>query len=445
MPPPSSLTALADGPLDRSLVSGAVPAVLLVLGLCALTALCCSRDRAWWRRRAPAAVLLAGGLTYLATAAVDDWWRPFPDPLPLGVVSWLGIAVLGVLLALGRLPGLRPWGRTGAVVAAALVLLTSLSQVNRHYDQYPTLRAVPGPWTPRTVDLARAAGARAPALEVPAGKALSQVWRPPAGLPRRGTLSRVAFPATASGYRARDGLVYLPPAYQASPRPLLPVLLLIPGQPGGPDDYLQSGRLVATMDRFAAGHRGLAPVVVVADANGSQFANHLCMDSRLGRAQTYLARDVPHWVRAHLQTAAGPARWAVSGYSFGGTCSLQLAVNAPRVFGRFIDISGQDEPTLGDHGRTVRAAFGADRAAFARVDPVRVMARTRFPDTAGVFVAGTGDDRYGPQQRRVYAAARHSGMDATFVPLSGGHGWQVWRPGLVTQLPWLARRTGLIP
>ena len=65
------------------------------------------------------------------------------------------------------------------------------------------------------------------------------------------------------------------------------------------------------------------------DPLGSALANPLCLDSRLGNAQTYLARDVPAWVRAHLPVSTDPRNWAIAGLSEGGTCSWQLAVNAP--------------------------------------------------------------------------------------------------------------------
>ncbi|MCC3773183.1 esterase family protein, partial [Streptomyces sp. UNOC14_S4] len=229
------------------------------------------------------------------------------------------------------------------------------------------------------------------------------------------------------------------------PRPLLPVLVLMAGQPGSPDDWINSGRLVDMMNAFAAEHRGLAPVVVVVDPLGSQFANTLCVNSRLGNVQTYLATDVPDWIRGHLQTATARTSWIISGISFGGTCSLQLGVNAPQVYGVINDISGQDAPTLGNPKKTVDKAFGGDAAAFAAVNPLDVLARQRFPDTSAAFVAGSDDSTYRPQQRTVYEAAVKAGMRAEWVLLPGGHSWQVWRPGLERQLPWLARRTGLIP
>ncbi|MGK5626860.1 alpha/beta hydrolase [Streptomyces sp. URMC 123] len=436
---------LAAGPLDWSLIHGAVPLVVQVVGFCALVALCFSRDRAWLLRWGPVAVVLAGVLTLLLKVTVEDWWQPFPDELPLEVVVWLGVAILGVCLAAFRLPRLRWRSRAAAAVAAALVVLLGLSGINRHFAQYPTLRTMPGPWADQTVDLAAAIGSRKPLLRVPEGKRLAEIWHPPAGLPTEGTLSKTPVPGTKSGFAARDAYVYLPPAYRADPRPALPVLVLTTGQPGSPEDWVNSGQLKGMMDAFAAAHGGLAPVVVVADALGSTFANTLCMDSRIAKAQTYLAEDVPDWIRANLQVAADRTGWATAGYSFGGTCSVQLAVNAPQVYGRFIDIAGQAEPTLGSRSKTIDTAFGGDGAAYARVNPLDVLARTRFPDTAGVFVAGADDRSSATEQRTVHEACRKAGMRVSFVTLPGGHSWQVWRPGLQTQLDWLARETRLMP
>lgn len=435
----------AAGPLDWSLLSGAVPVLVTVLGIAALAFLVCSRRRSWWLRSAPLAALLAALLTWLIGVAVDDWWQPFPEGLPRRDLVWIGVAVLALVLALFRMPGLRRRGRIGAVLAVLLVFAMAGSKVNQQYQQYPTLRAVPGPWQVRTGALTAGEQARQPVLPVPQGKTLTDVWVPPAGMPAAGTLSSIAVPGTVSHFAARDGYVYLPPAYRTSPRPLLPVLVLLPGQPGDPDSWINAAQLVPTMDAYAAQHQGLAPVVVMVDPLGSTFANTLCMDSKIANVQTYLARDVPDWINAHLQVAPGRTARTIGGLSFGGTCSLQLAVNAPEVYGSFLDLSGQDEPTLGSRQKTVDAAFGGDDAAFAKVNPLDVLARKSFPDTAAALVAGTADTTYTPQQRRVQAACVKAGMQTEFLLLPGGHSWALWRAGLVAQLPWLAKHTGLSP
>ncbi|MHA6765181.1 alpha/beta hydrolase [Streptacidiphilus sp. PAMC 29251] len=433
----------AAGPLDWSLLSGAVPTLVAVLGFASLAFLLVSRRRAWWLRWAPLALLLAALLTWLLGVVVDDWWQPFPDGLPRNTLVWIGVGILALVLALVRMPWLRARGRVGAAVAVLLVVALAGSKINQQYQEYPTLRAAPGPWQVKPGALTADDRSKKPTVPVPAGKTIADVWVPPAGMPAKGTVSSVAIPGVVSHFAARDGYVYLPPAYLTSPRPLLPVLVLLPGQPGDTDAWINSGQLAPTMDAYAAAHKGLAPVIVMADPLGSTFANTLCMDSRIAQVQTYLARDVPDWISAHLQVATGRTARTIGGLSFGGTCSLQLAVNAPQVYGSFLDLSGQDEPTLGSRSKTVDAAFGGDAAAFAKVNPLDVLARKSFPDTAAALVAGSTDHTFTPQQRRVQAACVKAGMPTNFLLLPGGHGFAVWRAGLVAQLPWLAQHTGL--
>ncbi|MFF1953684.1 alpha/beta hydrolase [Kitasatospora herbaricolor] len=435
--------AAAWNPLDWPLTHGPIAYAVLAAGWGALLMLAVARGRRWGLRLLPCAVALAVALTLLIDVAVDDWWQPFPEGLPDEVTVWIGAAVLGLSLAGFRLRPLPWWpGRALVALAAGLAVLMASSQVNRLFDQYPTARVLLAPWISDTGTLDTTQADRT--IGAPPGKALADVWSPPADLPAKGTMAGVRIPGPRSAFRTRPGFVYLPPAYQATPRPLLPVLVLLPGQPGAPEDWINSGGLQDMMDTFASAHRGLAPIVVVADPTGSPWVNQLCMDSRLAKAQTYLAHDVPAWVRDTLQTATGRQSWAVAGLSFGGTCSLQLALNAPEVYGSFINISGQQEPTLGSHGKSVKEAFGGDESAFDAVDPMHVMARKKFPDTAGIFVVGSNDQEFRPQQEKVYAAAVRADVAVQLQVKPGWHDWTVFRAAISDNLQWLAKRTGLI-
>jgi S-formylglutathione hydrolase FrmB len=235
----------------------------------------------------------------------------------------------------------------------------------------------------------------------------------------------------------------LPPAYFADPQPQLPVLVLLAGEPGTPQDWLTAGKLVHIMDRFAADHRGLAPVVVVPDATGSQFGDPLCVDSRRGNADTYLAKDVPAWVKTHLSVDPDPQSWAIAGVSYGGTCALQLATNHPDVYPTFLDISGSAEPSLGDRPRTVADAFGGDQAAFIRVNPLDLLRTRRYRGSAAAIVVGAGDRDTKSDAHLVYAATRAAGMTSHYIELPGSHDWRLFSAALAHELPWLAQRIGL--
>lgn len=432
--------------LDWSLLTGPLPLTLRLAGaagfLLLAGSLAARRGRRWWPAVLWSALVTVAVVGVAAVALT--WLAPFPDALPATV--WCSVAAVLMACGLAVSPGRRRGARrAAAAVGVVVVLLAAASQVNLQFGQFPTLRSALGMPQTGQVAFQTVASVEPSTVDRPHGGALSTVWRPPTGMPAVGAVSEVAIPPSTSRFHARSAWLYLPPAYLATPRARLPVLVLISGQPGTPRDWLEGGRLVPMMNRFAAAHAGLAPVVVMPDALGASLANPLCLDSRLGRAATYLAVDVPAWVRTHLQVDPDPRAWAVGGLSAGGTCALQLATTLPQVYPTFIDISGQAEPTLGDRARTLSAAFGGDKAAFTAVNPLDLLATRRYSASAGTIAVGDADRVYQPQNRLVADASRRAGMQIVFRELPGGHDWRVWSAGLETSLQWLAGRLGLTP
>jgi S-formylglutathione hydrolase FrmB len=427
-------------PLDLSLTSGPIPTAATVAGAIALICLTIRKNRTWWTRVVPVVVLASAAVIAGLVVVVDHVWKPWPEPLPPILVGWAGVVLVALSLAVARLRAGRWYWRTLSVVLALVVTASAVTAANAFFGFYPTSRAVLEVFTNSRVDLDEAAKPTSSVLDVPPGGKLADVWRKPAGLPENGTVSEADVPGA---FKARKAWIYLPPAYAATPRPRLPVVVLLPGQPGAPRDWFDAGRITERLDAFAREHDGLAPVVVVADQLGSRSANPLCLDSKLGQSETYLAREVPAWIKQRLTVDERREAWTIAGFSQGGTCALQLAVRAPDVYGNFIDLTGQREPTLGTRAETVKAAFGGDEAAFTRVNPMDVLARERFPQTSGVIVTGHGDALYRQAGVDVFEACRRAGMDVQLKELPGAHDWNVWRPGLYDSLPWLAARTGL--
>ena len=426
-----------------SLLHGAVPWVLSGLGLLALGALLVAPGRHWWLRRLPLAIGSALVLTLVAVGLVDWVWRPFPDALPIDIVLLLGVALLALSAAVVRFTTVRGWWRRALVPAFVVVVVVScLCGANMSFGQYPTVGDLFGGRLAREVALADV-NQPADLVAAPAGQSLTGVWQRPDDLPAHGVVASAEIPGTTSGFVARPALIYLPPAYLTVPRAQLPVLVMVTGQPGGPRDWFGGGQLAARMDRFAATHDGLAPVVVVPDILGSTLANPLCLDSQLGNSASYLDHDVPAWIRANLHIDPNPARWAVGGYSSGGTCALQAGVRSPLVYPSVLDISGQEGPTLGTAEATAGAAFGGDRAALAAVEPMTELKRGARPAVAVLLVVGDRDGAYRPQQERVAEALRQAQVPVELAFLHGGHSWSVWGPAIDRALPWLADRMAL--
>jgi S-formylglutathione hydrolase FrmB len=438
--------------LDWSLLAGSnLTITIQVVGVAALLLLCAGRGRRWWALKVPASLVAGGLATFAVYAVVTWWWKPVAEPLPVVVWQTVFAALTAVGLAVARLTQRVPqsptrrrtvWLRPFAFLAAVLLVFLAAGQtVNAHFGEFPTVRTALGLPPPYQVSF----DAIARNVATVEGRPLDAAWADAkhGDVPEGGVVAQVDIPGTASQFPARPGMVYLPPAYLMTPRPLLPVLVLVAGQPGNPQDWINGGMLADRMNRYAAAHDGLAPVVVIPDNLGSPTANPMCIDSKLGNAATYLQVDVPNWVQQNLQVNMDPSAWAFGGLSNGGTCAVQMAVTAPQRYPTFIDLSGEDEPRTGSREKTVNDAFGGDAAAFARINPLDILASRRFPDSAGLIVVGADDAEFRPQSERIYQACLAAGMDVQFSTLPGGHSWQVWGPGLENSLPWLGSRLGL--
>lgn len=428
--------------VSLSLVSGTTSLVVSVLGaLGGLWLVVCPKR--WYLLRAllpsiVAAAVVAVVLYYV----VEKVWRPFPDPIEVEIYVWIGIGLAALFAVIPRTVAARTViAEIVSVVAAILVVVAASAHVNLVFSAYPTVGTLFGVEDADRISL----DALPPTQSNPiTGDPLDSAWTAPSSMPSAGTLTSGAIPPAASGFSARPAQVYLPPSYFSDPRPLLPVLILLAGQPGAPDDWLGGGLLATTMDSFARDHAGLAPVVVVADATGSELANPLCVDSPLGNVDTYLSKDVPAWIKSTFQVNPDPRSWVIGGLSYGGTCSIQMATNHPDIYPTFLDLSGQLEPTLGDRNRTVTEAFGGDEASFVAVNPMDLLKSRKYPDSGGAFVVGSDDNDYKPGQQAMYEAARNAGMDVRYLEVPGGHSFAVWSEGLKQELPWLMQRVGLI-
>lgn len=423
--------------MDVSLTDGPVPAVVLVLGGVALVVLLWRRGRS--ALVGPVVAVLVGLLVYLALNwLVVDVLGLVPEALPDAVTLWIAVAAAALVLAGTNLVRATLGRRLLALLCALLVLLTAGSQINTYFSQYPTLAALVGA-DDSVQDFRGVPGRRSVAEPGPA----VQRWTgTPSGT---SSVQTATIPGTVSGFAARDAYIYLPAVYDDPDAPLLPVLVLVSGQPGGPQDWTVGGQLQTLLDRFAAANDGLAPVAVVVDPNGSDGGNTMCMDSQIAKADTYLSQDVPNWIVANLGIDANHAHWAFGGWSYGGTCAVQMATRHPDLYPSFFDAAGEREPAISaDRDQTIQQAFGGDAAAFDALTPLTVLADKRFPDSWGYFSVG-GDENPGQAwMTEVSTAAQDAGMTVRTQVVPGqGHSWAVPNASLDPALQFLGPRTGL--
>lgn len=424
---------LTDGPLYwAAWVLGAAAGVWLILRPQPL-------GPRRWLLSVAAALAAAAGLVLLVHWILIYLASAFPDVLPWQVLAWVFVGVAALALVLLRFR-MALWRRRAVdFVALLTVVLLCALQINAYFGLNRTVS-----------DLTGTALTRIPALEQELTRQPGRTARPLAGwraaseLPSDGVLRTAFIPATASGLQTRNSFIYLPPAYFASNRPALPVLVLVPGQPGGPADWLTGGSLQQRMDNFAAQHGGVAPVTVVVDPNGSQSANNLCMDSTIAQADTYMSVDVPTWILANLDVDTDHRRWAVGGFSFGATCALQMVTRHPELYSGALAFASESEPALAkERHKTVEAAFNGDTAAFDAQVPLTLMKERQYPGSVAYFAAGATDPEFVANLRKLSEAARGAGFTVGVDEVPGvGHSWDMLTPGLTHGLELLTAQWG---
>lgn len=427
-----------------SLLTGWLPWTILILGVVALGYLLYRTQRWWWVAFVPAAVVVSLALAWLLGGPVSE--SLIGQSLLTSDRVWIAVIIAGLLLMVGNFVRSTAVRGSVCVLCAILVFAAAGNEINKSFAQYPTLGDLVGDSGAVVIDGPPAVDPSGSYAALPPGP-LTQTWTPTGpNIPTDGgRVSEITLPGTESGFQARTAQVYYPPAYFAeNPQPL-PVLVLMAGQPGGPGDWLTGQRVQQVFDPFAADHRGIAPVVVVVDQlGGDGLGNPMCFDSPLGNVDTYLSKDVPAGIKKQLVVNPDQKVWAIGGFSNGGTCAFQMAVNHPDVYPSFIDIGGEVEPSNGSHQSTVQAAFGGDEAKFKAVNPMDVLKTKQFPEVSGWFIFGADDGVYSPGGPTLEDAAKKAGMDAQLWLSPGtGHDWNTVIAGMNHVLPWLTQRMEL--
>ena len=256
-----------------------------------------------------------------------------------------------------------------------------------------------------------------------------------AGRPaRRRRAAAAVIPGTSSGFHSREAYVYLPPAYQARPRPALPVLVLFSGQPGSP------GRL-AHRRRPAEPHGPLRGGSTTAWPRWWWWWTRTVPPPATPSAWTAGSpRRTPSSPRTCRPGSTGrwtwtriPRQWAAGGFSFGATCAMQMVTRHPDVYSSALAFSSEKEPALAkerrkDHRRHPSAATPRPSNGRHRCSSCRSTASTGTPSTSA---PASGTPSSSATWTCCPAAARNAGftVEARRIP-NAGHSWETASKGL---------------
>ncbi|WP_334173120.1 alpha/beta hydrolase [Sinomonas sp.] len=396
-----------------------------------------------WVLTALIAVTAGAGLGVLVLLICEGWLDIFGLPLDPDTRAWVIAAFAAVALALVNFWRSR-WLRRILAGCSAIVFATTAGLgINAGYGLNPTLGSLMGVDAGSYLALPQQESKvqRAEAPPQTSTAPLRQTWNPPVGMPKTGRVGAVKIPATASGFQARDAYLYLPPAALVADPPPLPIIVMMMGQPGSPD---QDKSAVAELNALAAKNHGLAPLFLTVDQLGNPYQNPVCVDSASGNVYTYITTDVVNFIRTKLNVAPGRDNWAIAGYSDGGECALSVAAKRPDLFGSLLDVSGELQPLNGSVQNTINTIFRGNQAEFTAEEPATILKDHTYSDELAIFTSGSLDTTFTPQAVAAEADAKAAGMTTyRFTGNDIGHRGDSVDYGLKTGLPLLYVRFGL--
>jgi len=387
---------------DRRVFAPDSPGLLVGLGVLAVVAVVVTAGRRVLPLRTVAAVVALVAVFTAGAAAVNVWfgyfstWADVSAGLDTGVGSGDHLGRLGLSASPTAVPA--------AVAGRRPLRVLSLAQ------------------------LPAVLGAR------PAGGAVSST----------GTLVAVSLVGRRS-HITRPGLVWLPPQYRepayASTR--FPVVELIPGTPGQPQDWIAHLHVDRVLAALTAAGRIGPMVVVLAPSNPPLLFprrrtghGQECTNKGVRGAQdsTFMGVDVPADIAGALRVYPPGPRWAVGGYSSGGYCAADLTLKHPGTYGAVADLDGYLSPL--EDGNLWHVIFNKDWTAIRAYDVRAELAldRRRLPPFYLAAGVGNVEDL---RDLRVLQSLLRARTAVTTVLTPGGHHYPVWAAELPTTLTWI--------
>jgi enterochelin esterase-like enzyme len=361
-----------------------------------------------------------------------------------------------LLLAFG---GLITWvalaGRVVfRVIAACLAFIPAMVfgifAVNRYYDYYQTWGALYNDLSGQTTSIPHLTaaglgkGTAGSLKSLIAGSSDSQIDAKYGLLFSAGIAGRPT-------HISRTAYVYLPPQYfqKGYANYRFPAIELLHGSPGLPSAWVNVMNVVPIYLNAMDIGKARPAVLVMPNTDGGQQYGLQCLNDPGGvQDMTYVAEEVPGWAVANLRVMpAGPA-WGVAGYSEGGYCAANIALQHPNLFGYAGSLSGYFSPVESQVPLGGKAGgTPVDVKDFAHIKKLLLLNSpdeyiTRVPVTVSVpqfFLAAGAADQGDVEAAELFKQElllRDADVPLVVIP-GGGHQATVWRAALTPMLDWM--------
>lgn len=232
--------------------------------------------------------------------------------------------------------------------------------------------------------------------------------------------------------------VWLPASYTSpgTNRQLYPVIMALHGYPGIPADYAQGIALGDKVTAAVAASQMKESIIIAPGIAGPGGVDSECVNGNPGQPQmeTFLATDLPKWIKTNFRASSDPQSWATFGFSEGGYCAAMLAMLHPKVFSAGVEFAGYSAPQFEKGYKP----FAVGSEQYNKYDLVKLAQNA--PPPVSLRVMTSKADALSWSYAKALMAAVKPPTSVTAAILTGvGHRMQVWVKDMPNGLDWLGQ------
>jgi len=262
------------------------------------------------------------------------------------------------------------------------------------------------------------------------------------------------FQTTITGFQSRltrDVYVYLPPQYfqKAYAHYRFPVIELLHGSPGDPQAWLDVLGLIPTYLSLLEVHPTDAAVLVMPDIDGGKQYELQCLNDPGGiQDMTFVGQDVPDYIARVIRVQPPGPAWGLAGYSEGGYCTANIALQELGRYGAAGVMSGYFAPVPSSvpagnkpGGKPTQVdVFAGDPTLKLINTPAEYLTRVPPSELPAFWLAAGAADRSDVDAAAYFRhllLARLANVKVPLLIVPGGHQGSVWRAALGPMLTWM--------
>jgi enterochelin esterase-like enzyme len=225
--------------------------------------------------------------------------------------------------------------------------------------------------------------------------------------------------------------VSLPPDYEQNPNQRYPVIFLLHGGHGYPQDWFakKGGALITLQKLYAAGK--LPPsIVITPDGNdkrgSSRYWDPQYFDGPNGKVSTAIGDELVKVVQSRYRTLPNPDFWAMGGLSSGGWGAVNIGLHNINNFSILFSHSGYFQDKSGAENSPI---------TYIKIIPTQANKRLRiYLDT------GKSDTEELDASRKFNQVLSQLKIYNIFREFPGGHTWDYWREHLADSLTFVGEQ-----